>query len=64
MPWKKPEFRRLPHRAQLAPGIRPGGLDRILGEVLVPHDEDADATHVVVMGVDDAREGELIAIGC
>jgi hypothetical protein len=42
---------------ELAPGDRPGGLDRILGRVLIATDDVADPGHVVVVGAHDAGEG-------
>ncbi len=52
---------RVPQRAELAPGDGPGGLDGILGHVLVAADDVADARHVVVMGTHDPGERIRVA---
>ena len=47
---------------QLAPGDRPGRLDGLLGQLgVAARDDEADAAHVGVVGVHDAREGDLVA---
>ena len=49
--------------SQLPPGDRPGRLDRLLGELgVAARDDEADAAHVGVVGVHDAREGDLVAV--
>ena len=48
---------------QLPPGDRPGGLDRFLGELgITAGDNEADLAHVRVVGVHEAREGELVTV--
>ena len=50
-------------RVQLAPGDRPSRLDGFLGELdVTARDHEADAAHVGVVGVHDAREGDLVAV--
>ena len=46
--------------AELAPGDRPGGVGRFLGEVDVAADDEAHARHVVVIRRHDPREGDLV----
>ena len=53
----RPQALRVAQGAEPAPGDRPGGLDRVLGHVLVAADDVADAGHVVVVGAHDPREG-------
>jgi hypothetical protein len=42
---------------ELPPGLRPGRLDGVLGEVLIAADDEGDAGHVVVVGADDPGQG-------
>ena len=58
------ETLRLPEGPQLAPGDRPGGRDRLVGDLDVAADEIGDPHHVVVMCCDDPSEGGLIACRC
>ncbi len=49
-------------RVHLSPGDRPGRLDGLLGEFgVTARDHETDAAHVGVIGVHDAREGDLVA---
>ena len=60
-PWAQPI--RLPQAAQLAPDDWPGRLDRLIGDVEVAADHETDPGHVVVVGLDDPREGSFVAGG-
>lgn len=56
----RPDAGRVADGAELAPGDRPGGLRRILGELLVAGDDVGDPDEIGVVGRDDAGEGDLV----
>ena len=48
---------------ELPPDDRPGRLDCLIGDVEVAADHETDPGHVVVVGLDDPREGSFVAGG-
>ena len=46
---------------ELPPGHEPGGLHGLLRDEMVAAHSQADPSHVLVVGRDDAAEGDLVA---